>query len=388
MGAYFQMGHGSENLVGERGLQTFEGIILSPVNRTELELQNDIVNFRRKAEYDIVLDPQLYYPRSEAGRLPDQAYFPQDLDTADLTSSRWWSDIVGKIADYGKRIAVDAICSPAVIPKKWNSDYLCHCVANYEELAENLQSSSIRPILTLGVHLDELGDRNDAFRIASAITSGSQKACYLVVESNVEPRRELTDSSSVLNLMVLIGALERAGCPVILSHCSSELVLMKAAGATHCATGKFFNLRRFTKSRFDEEKEGGGGALPYWFEQSLMAFLRPADIARLQRDFPQFLAMGDSNNLWGQAILTQFSSEPKIPWLGLSWRQYLAWFGLTEKKLQGKEAGTLVRKWLREAGERWEQLDDKDIFLDESRNDGRWIRPWQQALSDFGKVDF
>ena len=33
MTAYLQMGHNTENLIGEEDLEEFEGIILSPVNR-------------------------------------------------------------------------------------------------------------------------------------------------------------------------------------------------------------------------------------------------------------------------------------------------------------------------------------------------------------------
>ncbi len=33
MSAYLQMGHDTENLVGEADLEEFRGIILSPVNR-------------------------------------------------------------------------------------------------------------------------------------------------------------------------------------------------------------------------------------------------------------------------------------------------------------------------------------------------------------------
>lgn len=51
--------------------------------------------------------------------------------------------------------------------------------------------------------------------------------------------------------------------------------------ATSCATGKFFNLRRFTKSRF-EEPAGGGGQLPYWVEESLFAYLRETDVLRVR----------------------------------------------------------------------------------------------------------
>jgi len=37
------------------------------------------------------------------------------------------------------------------------------------------------------------------------------------------------------------------------------MILWKAAGATNCASGKYFNLRRFTLSRLDEPEENGGG---------------------------------------------------------------------------------------------------------------------------------
>jgi len=73
---------------------------------------------------------------------------------------------------------------------------------------------------------------------------------------------------------------ERAGIKVLVAFASSEMPLWKAAGATHCATGKFFNLHRFTRTRFEEPPAGGGGALPYWFEESLFAFLRASDVVR------------------------------------------------------------------------------------------------------------
>ena len=64
MAAYLQMGHDSENLVGETGLEDYRGVILSPVNRDESQLIGDVRKFRAKSEYDIVLDPQLYFPEA------------------------------------------------------------------------------------------------------------------------------------------------------------------------------------------------------------------------------------------------------------------------------------------------------------------------------------
>jgi hypothetical protein len=94
---------------------------------------------------------------------------------------------------------------------------------------------------------------------ASIVTFRSPKFSYIVIEADVEPRRELTDAANLLALMVLVAALEKSGCKTLVSHCSSDMILMKAAGASDCASGKFFNLRRFTRSRFDEQQEGGGG---------------------------------------------------------------------------------------------------------------------------------
>jgi hypothetical protein len=188
--------------------------------------------------------------------------------------------------------------------------------------------------------------------------------------------------------MVLIAALERSACRLIASHCSSEMILFKAAGAFACATGKFFNLRRFTLGRFDDEEEGGR-LIPYWFEHGLLAFLREADIARLRRNVnPDFIGQGDSGNIYGQQILTQFINDPGKPWVGLSWRQYLAWFAAVEGRLSGTDAPAIVDQWLREAEQRWLEIEDKRALLEEIRNDGSWVRKWRQALGDFLRVEY
>jgi hypothetical protein len=299
MAAYLQMGHDSENLVGVPGLEGFSGLVLSPVNRSEGELSKHISAFRQKGNYDLVLDPQLYCPKSERGQLPEPS---------------------------------------------------------------------------------------DALRIASIMSSRKPPLCYIVVDADLPPRREIENAPNLFSLMLLVSTLEKSGCPTLVSHCSSDMVLMKAAGASHCASGKFFNLRRFSRSRFDEEQDVGGGQLPYWFEQGLLAFLRGADIARLRRSgFDNFIGVGASNNIFASQILEQFVNEPTKAWLGLSWRQYLAWFELTEKGLSVAEAPTIVSNWLKEVEQRWEQLESKNVLLEESRNNGRWIRPWRQALGDFSR---
>jgi hypothetical protein len=202
----------------------------------------------------------------------------------------------------------------------------------------------------------------------------------------VEPRRELRDDSELAGAMSLISLLEETGEPVLVSHCSSDMLLFKAAGATHCATGKFFNLRRFTRSRFEEPEETGGGQLPYWFERSLIAFLREADILRLKaNDYDNLVAQGASNNHWAKQILTSLAKSSGTAWVRLGWRQYLSWFGKTERELEKSNAPQVLREWLKSAEASWLDLEENDILMEEPRNNGDWIRPWRQALAKFLK---
>jgi hypothetical protein len=388
MAAYFQMGHDTENLVGIEGLEQFSGIILSPVNRPELEFRRYIDEFRTKGSFDIILDPQLYCPRSEHRHLPSHPYFPKDIETAELSSVGWWKKLGSAVANYGKDLDVDAVCSPMILPNRWNPEYYVKCADSYDVVAEALLGSRVRPVMTLCVHLRELGDANDALRIASIVTSRGPAWCYLIVESDLEPRREIPDAENLAALMVLIAGLERSDCRVLVSHASSDMILAKAAGASHCSTGKFFNLRRFTRGRF-EETDDGGRQIPYWFEQSLLAFLREADVARLRRDCgPDFLCVGNSNNGFANQILEQFINNPGKAWVALSWRQFLAWFSATEVELADSDALAVVNLWLKQAEERWKEIDDRDVLFQEPRNDGSWIRRWRQAIADFKRTEW
>jgi hypothetical protein len=88
--------------------------------------------------------------------------------------------------------------------------------------------------------------------IASILSRSVAETIYLIFVGQTDPRRELSDEEALKGAMRLIASLEGAGLMVIVGFTSSDMVLWKAAGASSCATGKFFNLRRFTSSRFEE----------------------------------------------------------------------------------------------------------------------------------------
>jgi hypothetical protein len=344
-----------------------------------------VKNFKAQKKYDIVFDPQLYLPKSERGYLREYDYFPDDFDSADLTSMSWWDEMTTAIAALAGSLALSGVVSPVVLPKLWSKEYYADFASVAQSLSEKLKGASARALTTVMASTKELSDSKNVMQIASIMTEPDSDGFYVVFVGDIEPRRDLSDETELFGMMSLIKELENTGRPVIVGNCSSDMILFKAAGASSCSTGKFFNLRRFTKSRY-EEPAVGGGQLPYWFEHSLLAFLREGDVLRLLNEgFAELVATACSNNHWGDKILNHFQKTAGDPWLAMSWRHYLSWFGKTEAELSTRDPLALAEQWLKAGEKNWLALEDEDLLFDEMRNDGSWLRPWRQALIKFKK---
>jgi len=388
MASYMQMGHDTENLVGEKDLEEYKGIILSPVNRYPLEMKENVINFRKKGDFEILLDPQLYFPRSEREKLNEYPYFPSDIETADTCSPEWWDRINKNLIDFFLEIKGDTLCVPVICPKIFNDDYYSVCTEVGQKVVDAFNGTQKNILQTLVVNLEQLVNESFVMKCSSIVSQNDCAGYYLVFVSETEPRRELHDASELFGALNLINLLKNTGKPVTIAYSSTDMILFKTAGAANCATGKFFNLRRFTKSRFDEPSEGGGGQLPYRFEHSLLAFLREADILRLRTEnLGNLIGNLASNNVWAQEIDKFLKGNPGKAWLRLAWRQYLSWFAKTEILLSNTDTYGSVREWLKLAEKNWIMLEDEDIFMEERRNDGNWLRHWRQALSKFNKAE-
>jgi hypothetical protein len=379
MPAYHQMGHDSENLLWEEELSGFRGAILSPVNYDDVKVKSQIEWARRQADFETIFDPQLYVPSSEQGRLRDWKYFPHDFETADPDADAWWDDLLAEIVSTCGSIRPDALCSPAILPKTFSDDYYVRLVSICNQLCTCLAHSGLRPLQTAVVGMPDLASPGRSMEVSSILSRSKANRVYLVLVGQIEPRRELREVEEIKGAMRLISALQQAQMEVLVGFCSSDVLLWKAAGAHACATGKFFNLRRFTRSRFEEPSGQGGGQLPYWFEESLLAFLRQSDVLRIA---PMNLpSMQPNANPFGARILEQLRTEPEKAWLALAWRQFMYWFAEVEDRLDTGSATSPAL--LRNADNNWRTLDDQDFITEERRNDGGWIRPWRRALNEY-----
>ena len=232
---------------------------------------------------------------------------------------------------------------------------------------------------TVVVNLPELTIADRVMAIASIVSRSRVEDCVLAFISNVEPRRELADPEEIKGAMRLISTLAKGGQRVTVAFCSSDMVLWKAAGATNCATGKFFNLRRFTLSRLLEDSSGGGGQLGYWFEESLLAFLRQSDVLRVQaRDL---ISDASKSNPFSEMITAAIPAQKA--WVALGWRHFLYWFADAEHRIE--TGGVSAEDLVNIADENWGRIETAKppLFMEERSNEGAWVRQWRRALAEF-----
>jgi len=374
------MGHDTANLLTEKPLAAYRGAILSPVNDVLKGMLADVKGVRKKQpSFEFIFDPQLYYPRSDRGCLKKWSYFPTDLDTADTQSSSWWKKLIEDVIKDCAEVSPDAICSPAVVPRSYSDDYFATMVSIGDALGAELKGSNVKPIQTAIVGLNELAAPKRSLAVASLLSRASSDRLFLVLIASSEPRRELTDSEEIVAAMNLIRLLTESGMEITVGFCSSDLLLWKLAGASHFATGKFFNLRRFTKARFDEPTDGGG-QVPYWFEESLLAFLREPDLIQMKNAGP--LSDSSQRNPYAQEILQILETRPRKAWQALSWRHYMWWFADIETRVTN--GAVQVPDLFKEADALWGKTEDT-IIMDERSNNGAWLRAWRRACIEYAK---
>lgn len=377
MSVFHQMGHDSQNLLGDPHLGGLIGAIVSPVNDSEEKTRLHFMKYGGS----FVLDPQLYVPSSERGTLRTWSYFPSDFDTAVRDSLESWKTLNRGILESAGKVGAGFVCSPVVVPKVFDSAFFERMVFVGDQLAE-LSTKGIVPMQSALVLMSALADRGTALKIASILSATRCPWIYLVFQTGVDSRRELNDAEDLTGAMILISALEGSGVKVLVGFSGTELLLWKHAGASAVATGKYFNLRRFDPSRFGPPPASGGGQLPYWIEESLVAYVREGDFARLLNS--KLLGEVSRASPLFQEVKEAITSAGKGKWLGKSWRQYLNWAANAEERFV---SGRLdVAKLLETADANWKRIEEIPVFMEERANNGSWIRSWRQALSDFDRT--
>jgi hypothetical protein len=381
MSTYLQMGHESWSLLGEEDGGDYAGIVLSPVNDGPEYVADRLARLgEARDELEVILDPQLYNPAAERGKLSEWSYYTAEFETADHHDEGWWVARGGEVAENAARLGVEAMCSPALYPREFSDDYYRFVVDVADETSRRAAGMGVETLLTAIVNLRELANPRRALEIASILTETDCERVYLTfLSDDVQQREPLKDAAGLATAVHLVRLLS-ASQRVHVAFCAHDVLLWKASGATDASTGKWMNVRRFSPGRWREE-DGMGRQVPYWCEGSLLTLLRDQDVLRLDRE-GWFADRRFRRNPSSARILEILRSGSGAAWQKLSWLQYLRWFSNVEAKW-GDAA--LAEKALEASDAKWAEVDDKRIKMTDRFNDGTHVRAWLNALSEGGR---
>ncbi|MFX1682873.1 hypothetical protein PV762_26970 [Mitsuaria sp. CC2] len=377
MASYLQLGHESWNLLEEPDIGDYSGLVLSPVNDGPDDVANRLERLGElRDDLEVILDPQMYNPAFEKGKMDEWAYFSADFATADQSDVNWWVQRGHEIVEQGAQLAVDAVCSPAFVPRLYSDAYYSLMVDVADQTKDHADGRGLETLLTAIVSLRDLNNPARALSIASILSRSSCDRIYLTfLNEDVPPREPLWDEAGLPTAVHLVRLLSQS-MRVHVAFASHDLVMWKFAGATDISTGKYMNLRRFSPGRWKEE-EPGGRQVAYWNEGPLLARLREADVAKLNRK-GWFDERNFDSNPAGGRILEIIRSGVKAPWLKLSWMQYLRWASNMEARWHGNSASA-ERSLVRSDGN-WGEIED--VLFQDRFNDGSHVREWLNAVRE------
>jgi hypothetical protein len=379
MSAYLQQGHGSWGLLEDGAdLGSYSGFVLSPVNDDPGAVANGLKRLKHvRHELEVILDPQLYNPAIDKGKLPEWDYFDAEHETGDHTDPSWWIARGVGIADSAVELEVDAICTPVHFPRHFSDDCYRFCVEVGDATFEYATSQELETLLTAVVDLRDLGKPNRALQLASILSSSRCERLYLTFHCDDrelrEPIIEVDELASAVHLVRLLADEMR----VHVAFCAHDAILWKAAGASDLSSGKFLNLRRFTPSRWRDE-DTGGRQVSYWNDETLGTLLRDQDVLRLDRE-KWFDGERFRHNPHSASILEILRSKSGAAWQKHSWLQYLRWVSNADARYDSADdAQTDLESW----DKNWDRLAKNRIRFLDRFNDGSHVRAWLNALED------
>jgi len=279
--------------------------------------------------------------------------------------------------DVAREIGANAVCTPAMCARQFDNSYYTWTVDCATRLLPKAGDMSI--LLTAVVRLSDVAQKGRAETIASILTSVDIRRCYLVFYDDLTPRTQRTDLDVLRGAGRLIRLLEAAGTRVLIAFSGLDMIVWKGFGASDVATGKYFNLRRFLPSRWEETADEGR-VVPYWTDAEFITWFREVDVKLLDsyRLLNRELAQ---SNPHARLILERIDAGEGEAWVGLAWRQYMYWFEEIERAIS-RDAQEAVRI-LERADAAWGRLQSAKpkVLLFDRQNTGEWIRPWLNALA-------
>lgn len=263
MELYLQLGFGmmahSRHLINAWGGGT---VILSPRDLDHKKLLSLSSDINGIADGGVLLDPQLYFPRSQHHRLVTHEYWPEDYETNGFFTGNGRDQMLEALLELNQAVGSYAFILPGFLATEINE----HWIRTQQEFfrgAKKLETE-IPLFATIALGADVVRNLGSIQTVLEEYEKIDVAGAYVVAE---HPNREyLTEDPNWLtNLTELCAGLKVMGKWVIVGYANHQLLSLGGAAIDAICSGTFMNVRSFTQDRFLEPEEGNKRQRKPWY---------------------------------------------------------------------------------------------------------------------------
>lgn len=324
MELYLQFGHGmmdhSRILLGSWGGGT---VILSPRDLDPNQLRK-LSAALRKANGQVLLDPQFYLPSEDHDQLQKHDYWPVSYASGLFWSGAELIRLLESLIDLNNELNTESFILPGLFAQAADGGWM-HRQETVIEAALGLGIPSNRLYATVALSGDAAKNDTQIYNILEEAADWNIGGVYLVCE---HPKGEylVSDPNWLANVLDLTAGFRLLGKKVIIGYCNQQMLIAASAGANAIASGTWMNVRSFPPDKFRKTYAEDFKQRTTWYycPQALSEFkIGFLDIAQKQGILNMLETLGEyqsnyANLLFAGPQPTTVDFEEKI-----SFRHYL-----------------------------------------------------------------
>lgn len=302
MELYIQMGHGMQRMCLDLFTHWGGGtIILSPLNIQPKSIVGFSSNVQ-KLGGNVLLDPQLYYPRKYHKNLPQYEYWPQEGITLLETGSfdTVIESLVQLNADVGAKIMILPSFTANRVDAIWDN-LQRSIISCAKEKAPDYEFYH-----TIALSGSVVTDEEQIEKIVGCVENWDVSGLYIVCE-HPSNKYLVDDTLWISNLLALVAGLKRLSKKVIVGYSNHQQLCLAAAKCDAIASGNFRNVRWFQPEHFEttESDETSRRAKWYYCPQALTEFkVTFLDIAQRMSILPTMKVAGKMENPYSEMLFS------------------------------------------------------------------------------------
>jgi hypothetical protein len=260
-----QMGHGMKG-IADTLLEKWGGgtLVLSPRNsqaNVKVTAKEKLISLAHDFSSDVnqvLVDPQLFSVKSASKNLE---LFPHwQLCSGDLSSS--YKKVVREIIDLNRACECKSVILPSATSYQVDQAWKRLQLGIIDEAIG--RNAPFYYYATVALGFDVIKDIEQVDSIIAEVEKWNVEGVYLVCEHfNHE---YLTDQPLwLLNLMLLVAGIKRAGKKVLFGYASHQMLQLSLVGCDYMFSGNFLNVRKFQTETFEGPTDDSISRRTKWY---------------------------------------------------------------------------------------------------------------------------